>query len=210
MANSNQVQKVIRLDNVRLSFPNLFEPSAMNAGDKPAYSAHLILPKDHPQMDELKKAISAAAKEKWGNDDGPQILKGLQKNDKLCLRDGNKKTDETGEPYDGYRDQYFVSARSQVKPTTVDKNPKQPLTEADGKLYSGCYVNAQIAVWVQTGQYGKRINAQLQGVQFRAHGESFGGGKPADPDAFEALEDEFEDDEEATYFGDNDDDDIPF
>lgn len=33
--------------------------------------------------------------------------------------------------------------------------------EADGLVYSGCYVNARIELWAQDNANGKRVNAKL-------------------------------------------------
>lgn len=55
-----------KLNNVRSAFNAYFEPKAVNAGDKPAYSGAFLIPKDHPQLKDLEKAIAATADEKWG------------------------------------------------------------------------------------------------------------------------------------------------
>ena len=65
---------------------------------------------------------------------------------------------------------------------------RSPLVAADGKPYSGCHVNVIIDVWAQDNQYGKKINAQLQGIQFLRDGEAFsGGGVAADQSDFEEI-----------------------
>jgi hypothetical protein len=70
----------------------------------------------------------------------------------------------------------------------VDKD-RSPLVSADGRPYSGCYVNAQVEVWAQDHKsFGKRINAQLLGVQFVEDGDSFqAGAPPANPEDFGDL-----------------------
>ena len=41
-------------------------------------------------------------------------------------------------------------------------------------------MNAILDIWAQDNQYGKKVNAQLQGVQFFKDGDAFaGGGKAA-------------------------------
>ena len=67
----------IRINNVRLAFPALFEPKAVNAGDKPSFSAAFIVPKNHPQIAEIEKALATTADEKWGVK-GPTMLKTLK------------------------------------------------------------------------------------------------------------------------------------
>ena len=187
MSKSLQVQ--LRLNNVRLSFPSLFKATAVKDGDKPAFSAQFIFPPEHPDFPALKKALVDVATGKWGAE-GPAMVGQLMAADRCCVKRGDAKTAEDGKPLDGYAGQWFVSARSQTRPTLIDAN-KKPLAESDGRLYSGCYVNVVVAIWAQTGQYGKRLNAQLQGVQFAKDGDSFGGGRAASPDAFENIANEF-------------------
>jgi hypothetical protein len=69
----------------------------------------------------------------------------------------------------------------------IDRD-KSPLTAEDGKPYSGCYVNCSLELWAQDNSYGKRINAQLGGVQFFKDGDAFsGGGSAADADDFDEI-----------------------
>jgi len=83
---------------------------------------------------------------------------------------------------------WFISAAAQenARPTVIDQN-KSPLTVRDGKPYAGCYINASIDLWPQDNKYGKRINAQLRGVQFLRDGDAFSAGRPADSDEFEEV-----------------------
>jgi len=98
------------------------------------------------------------------------------------LHDGDAKAE-----YEGFEGNKFVSARAKVRPTVFDQQ-RQELSEADGKPYSGCYVNASIELWAQDNSFGKRINAQLRGVQFLRDGDAFAGGsRPADADEFDEI-----------------------
>lgn len=189
---AKKVQKSILLKNVRCSFFNAFQPQAMKQGDKPAYSSHFLLENDDPQLKELAKLIKEVAVEAYGSK-GEQLLKQLKAADKICLRDGDDKLTADGDVMEGYEGHHYVSSRSYVRPTIIDRD-KSPLSEDDGRPYSGCYVNAQVNIWAQSGEYGKRINAQLGGVQFVKDGAAFGGGKPADPSVFDDIADEFNDD----------------
>lgn len=176
----------VTLKNVRLAFPSLFEPKAMDADSKPRYGASFILPKDHPQVKEVEAAIDSVAKDKWGPK-AAATLKSLRTGDKVCLHDGDTKAQ-----YDGFEDNLFISAASPgdgPAPTVVDRD-RTRLEPRDGKPYAGCYVNAVIDIWAQDNNFGKRVNASLSGVQFYKDGDAFGGGRPADPDEFEALDEE--------------------
>lgn len=170
----------LMLKNVRLAFPSLWKATAPASGGEPAFSASFILPKDHPQVKEINAALRAVATDKW-NEKGAAVLKALQAADKTCLHSGDSKPD-----YDGFEGNLYVSARSKVRPSTFD-GLRNEVAEADGVIYAGCYVNASLELWAMDNSYGKRINAQLRGVQFLRKGDAFTAGGAADSDEFDEL-----------------------
>lgn len=172
----------ILLKNVRLAFPNLFEPTTVAGEGKPRYSATLLIPADHPQIAEIKKAQEQIAAAKWGVK-AAAIQRGLEKQDKLALHDGDTKS-----KYDGFPGNFFISAAAQenAAPTVIDRD-RSPLSAKSGRPYAGCMVNASIELWAQDNNYGQRVNAQLRGIQFYADGDSFSAGRPADADEFEEV-----------------------
>lgn len=170
----------LRLDNVRLAFPVLFEPRAVNGEGKPAFSASFLLDPADPQIKVINQAIEQVAREKWGAK-ADAILKQMRAQDKVCLHDGDLKAN-----YDGFAGMLYLSARSTTRPLVIDRD-KTPLTEQDGKPYAGCYVNASVELWAQDNNYGKRINASLRGVQFLRDGDAFAGGGAASKDDFDDL-----------------------
>ena len=167
----------IKLNNVRLSFPSLFQKAQFN-GEETKYEATFLLDKVNHAA--VIKEIEAAIQQKVASE-----LKGAKvPADKLCLRDGDEVE------YDGYSGHMTLKASTKKRPLVLNKD-KSPLTEADGVVYSGCYVNAIIDLWGQNNSYGKRINATLLGVQFAADGEAFSsGGSSASADDFDDIEDE--------------------
>ena len=179
---------VVKLKNVRIAFSqNLFKAGSKTAGDKPKFSATFIIPKDDPQVAAVNKVISEVAREKWqGKADA--IMKGIRADNKICLRDGDAKTE-----YDGFEGNMFISSSNSAAPLVIDKD-RSPLTESDGKPYAGCYVNANIDIWAQDNSFGKRVNATLKGVQFFRDGDAFCGSSPASEDDFEDLSDTGDDD----------------
>jgi len=179
---ANQPIGRILLKDVRLAFPQLFEPTTVNGEGKPRYSATFIVPADHPQIDEIRQKIEAVAREKW-KDKAAAMLHSLYKTGKVALHDGDEKAQ-----YDGFAGNFFVTASAQenAAPTVIDRD-RSPLTQRSGRPYAGCYVNASLEFWAQDNAYGKRINAQLRGVQFLRDGDSFSAGRPADADEFEDL-----------------------
>ncbi|MDT0140188.1 DUF2815 family protein [Acidovorax sp. PRC11] len=170
----------LKLTNVRLAFPALFEAKTVNGEGKPAFSASLLIDPADPQVKTINTAIEACAKEKWGAK-AEVMLKQLRAADKVCLHDGDLKAS-----YEGFPGNLFVSARNPVRPTVLDSD-KTPLAAADGKPYAGCYVNVVLDLWAQDNNFGKRINATLSGVQFSRDGDSFTGGGAASEDEFEDL-----------------------
>lgn len=182
----------LKLNNVRLAFPVLFEAKTVNGEGKPAFSASFLMDPADPQVKALNQAIEQVAKDKWGGKadailkdkwgaKADAILKQMRAQDKVALHDGDLKSN-----YDGFPGNLYVSARSTTRPLVIDKD-KSPLTEQDGKPYAGCFVNASVELWAQDNNYGKRINASLRGVQFFKDGDAFAGGGAASEDEFDDI-----------------------
>lgn len=179
---------VVKLKNVRIAFcQNLFKAGAVTAGDKPKFSATFILTGDDPQIASIRQAILTVAKEQW-KDKAGAVMKTLEATDKVCLRDGDTKAQ-----YEGFEGNMFITASNAAAPIVLDRD-RTELTEADGKPYAGCYVNANIDIWAMDNNYGKRICATLKGVQFFRDGDAFVGSAPASADDFDDLSDTGDDD----------------
>lgn len=170
----------VKLNNVRLAFPTLFEAKTVNGEGKPAFSASFLIDPADLQVKTLNAAIEQVAKEKWGAK-AEMILKQMRATDKVCLHDGDLKAN-----YDGFPGNLYVSSRSATRPLVIDAD-KTPLTEQDGRPYGGCFVNVSIELWPQDNSYGKRVNASLRGVQFFRDGDAFAGGGAASDDEFETV-----------------------
>ena len=181
----------VSIQNARLAFANIWHAKTVNGEGDPAYSATLILDPEANALDikRLDAAIEAVARDKWSSK-ADSVLKAIRAKGHVCLRDGDDKSE-----YDGFEGKQYVSTRSKQRPTVVDRN-KVALTEDDGRPYSGCFVNAIVEIWAQDNQFGKRINAQISGLQFVRDGDAFGGGQPASADEFDDLG---EDDLEAQF-----------
>ena len=167
----------ILLRDVRLAFPALWR-RAVFGGEEGKFGATFLLNKT-TQADQIKvvsEGITTMCK---------ADLKGVKlPPDKLCLRDGD------ASEYDGFGGHMSLKASNNGRPLVIHRD-KSVITEDDGIIYAGCYVNAQINLWSQDNQWGKRVNANLLGVQFVRDGEPFGdGGRIARPDEFDTLMDE--------------------
>lgn len=172
----------VTLKNVRLSFPDLFEPKGFDNNPDKRYGANFLIVPGSENHKAIEAAIVAQAKEKFDKKADAMLASFRGNANKICYLDGNLKE------YNGYEGHMYLSARrkeSDGRPVVSDRNGS-PLTPADGKPYSGCYVNAIVDIYAQTGQY-PGIRCTLAGVQFSKDGESFGGAVRLSEDAFEDL-----------------------
>ena len=189
----NQEQGTIQIKDVRLSYPHLFKPWAQNDDQDKKYSARFLLPREThgAEIKAIQQFLTKMMSEKF---------KARIPLDKLFMRDG----DATGKPED--EGCWYISASDSIRPQVVGKK-REPLTEEDDVVYGGVIVNALIRPWAQDNKFGKRINANLVGVQFvKEDGVRFG---QARPDVNEHFDDEGGEDGSSGDDGFGDDD-IPF
>lgn len=173
----------VKLNNVVLSFPALFQPRSFDGQGEAKYSSAFILDKkgDDKQIQMIRQAADQTIKDKWG----AKVPSGI----KLCLRDGSEKDGQ-----EGYGDnKMFLTSSSKRRPQVVDRK-RQPLTEQDDAVYPGVIVNAVVELWAQDNKFGKRINAELRAVQIVKDGTPLGGAAPVRVDeVFDEIEDEYAD-----------------
>ena len=164
----------MQLKNVRLSFPSLFQRSNYDGKEGKFEATFLIDKEDKKTKKMLDEAIEKAMVE-------AKVKKIAS--DKRCLKDGDDSE------YDGYEGHWSFKAASSKRPTLINRG-REPIVEEDEVLYAGCRVNAIVDIWIQDNHYGKRVNANLYGVQFVADDEPFGMGPIDVTDDFDDLEDE--------------------
>lgn len=169
----------IILKNVRISYPHIFVPKAAKGSDKLKYSASFLFPKNDPaamkQVEEIKAIINKLLKDE---NEGKPI-----KAANLCLKDGDvEKPDD-----EGYAGCWYLSSSSDRPPDVRDrikdaKGRWAVLTEKDkDRIVGGFYVNSVTRLWWQDNDFGKRVNASLEVVQFNREGARFGA-EPTDAD----------------------------
>lgn len=173
----------VKLQNVRLSFPDLFEAKQFEGTGPFNYRASFLFAPDSQAKRDLDAAIRAVAAEKWGKK-AEALLEGILPNSqKCCLVNGNTKD------YDGYEGMFALSAnrpQDKGRPLIIDRD-KTPLSQADGKPYAGCYVNATVELWAQDNAFGKAVRATLLAVQFARDGDAFAGGSVGSEEDFDDL-----------------------
>lgn len=221
------VEGRVKLENVRLSFADIWRPKTIKRSDgtesPPKFSANGLIPKDGkweidgreievtgvvggkrmPVMQALKRAkIEAIAKKL-----GPEKAKTLKiKSSAYAVKDGDE------ENYDGYEGNYYVSANNSKQPKLIGRD-KRKLTESDGILYSGCYVNMIITLWYQPAGVKNdnpvphAVYASLEAIQFVRKGEAFGAAEVDVDEDFDDLTDD-EDDLDDDDVDDDDEEDV--
>lgn len=178
---------LVVIKNVRIAFPELYVPKPFGGTGPARCSAQLLMDPNTPHgqanIQAVQKAIVEVATEKW-KEKARDMVRSFAAKAELCLHNGNEKSE-----YAGFPGMMFVSSSNDKPPVVVDEN-KRVLTAVNhnGKIYSGCFVNAQIDVWAQDNQYGKKVNATLVAVQYHAQGEAFSGGASYDDSLFTASD----------------------
>jgi|WetSurMetagenome_2_1015567.scaffolds.fasta_scaffold15373_7 hypothetical protein len=188
----------IKLNDVRLSFPDIWTAVEYEKGDgKPRYNASYLITPGSENDKVIRAAIKQVAIEKYGKKADSLLAAFAGVAQKMCYLDGNLKD------YDGYEDMMALTAHRKEKdgrPFVCDGS-KNPLTESDGKPYAGCYVNATVDIYAQDAP-NIGIRAGIVGLQFVRDGDSFGGTSKGGADDFEDIS---APDESSAF-----DDDIPF
>lgn len=172
---------IIKLENVRLSYPHLFVPAkALEAGKEEKYQATFLL--DKTKHATLIKKIEALT-DRLALDKFHKKIPLKHK----PLRDGGA---EDMMDKEGYGDEVtFIRSSSDKRPVVVDRD-LTPLTKDDPKPYAGCYVNATIRLFAYEHPTGGRgVSCGLRAVQFVKDGDSFGAGPVKAEDEFTAVED---------------------
>ena len=182
--NSESKSEVVRLNKVRISFPDVWEPSQKYNN----YSVHGLMEKGDENYKRIMAAVMAVAKRKWPSE-GAAIVKQAGARDKLCVHNGELKANLAG--YDGM---YYISASRKAKdgrPTLFNALREEVTTKEEAaKLFqSGYYANLLVEVWpYKGGDQAPSVFATLLGVQYAGKGERFsGGGRLAKKDEFDDL-----------------------
>jgi len=183
---------VIRIDNVRFSYPHV-DKAWKKETDKgvPKFSLTGLMPKE--THEEAKVAIA-------------KVMKQLAADAKITvasnmkfLRDGDANSgmdddDDDAKTENTYAGMYFVNARETNRPSLRDKqgkklDPVDDLEKITELFYGGAWGHMLIRPWVQNNEHGKRINAGLVGALFSKDDKAFGQGRIDDSGAWDDVAD---------------------
>lgn len=188
--NVKVVLKRVRFRYGHLDSPQKFKPQEDGTIPSPKFNLNALLSKKTKDGKENISTMSEAIEQVLENFYGDEVPK--IKADKLCMRDGDQ------EDWDGFAGNMYVACSNKKRPVCMG------LKKSDGRLevedipdylYDGCYADVHLSLWVDTER--KRVNAQLDGLQFRGHGERFSGGREMSEDDFEDYEEEDGDEDAA-------------
>jgi len=172
------MNKRVKLKNVRLSYPSLFKRSSYEGKEGKYEATFLIQKSDEKLKQEIDTEIQNILKE--------TKIKVPKSN--YCVKDGDEKYDDDPDKNNECKNNWLLKASNNSRPLILNKD-KSNVIEEDEVIYAGCYVNAIVDFWVQNNKYGKRVNANLYGVQFVKDGERFGNGIIDVSSEFDDLED---------------------
>jgi hypothetical protein len=180
----------LKLNNVVLAFPHLFEKHAAPGSDKEKYSAEFILDplKNREDLQNLAAAVKTVAAEagKAGKENTfkfPAIRSGDKENEERERMDRSPRPELAG--------RFFVRASDpSYQPPVVDRN-LQPIGEAQrSMIFGGCIVNAYVDLYYSAGGANPGVFVGLKGVQLvdNVNVEKLGGGAPAPESMFEKVD----------------------
>ena len=178
----------ILLRYARMSYPHLFEPYGKEADKEKKFSGKFLLPKaTHlAEARALHAKIVGVSMESFKQKLAPS---------QFCLKDGASMRDD-------YKDYFVVSANEKMRPATYGPQKQVIATEAEAVkndwLYPGCEVHVLVRLWAQSNSFGKRVNANLIGVQMARHNEKWTSVNRPDLDEVFGVEEGFGDANTAT------------
>lgn len=172
MAKTNITSDIIKLKNVRLSFPEIWRPKSFGVNDdgtpkEPKHQATFLLDpsnSEHAQhIKEIKRAAKKVLIEAFG-----EIPPGFKRCFGLADKHAKKRA------YDGYKGMFYIATGNATRPTLVDRH-RNELVQSDGVLYAGCYVHTNVTLWTfDHPKGGQGVAANLRIIQFFKDGEPFG------------------------------------
>lgn len=175
--------KRITLKNVIIHFPNILEPIAiMGDSSKTEYSARIVLPSGHPQIQEFAEAISELQSSLPDGQvsDGRQLLKSYAEDD--------NKIDF--ERFPEYLGGYYFKAKTQYKPQLLNPQ-KQPANDYECQtwMWAGAVVHVSLNLYTWSNKFGKGVSANLRNLMLTGEGKKIESASAAsDFDAIEVAE----------------------
>jgi len=197
---------IVQLKHVRIAFiDDLFEPGQYEGKGDFRHTATFIVEPGSANDKAIQAAIKQEAVTAWGKmaESKLEDMRGDKK--AFSYQKGKKNT--KGEMYEGFEGMMSLSGVRKAKdgaplflhnvkdtdPDSKHFGKAQRLTGKEGVIYGGCYVNAKVEMWAQSGSHSG-MRCGLLGVQYDAPGDNFGGASRPTDDGFDAVDAEETDD----------------
>jgi len=157
------MSKRMVLNNVRLRFARLFVAEQFQGAGEFRYNASFLIDKDSETDNKIKDAIKEEMKAVF-KEDADKRLRAFWGSKSTCCY-----TDDADDP----TKMMLRSNRNKKDraPAVLDR-AKNVLSEEDGVVYAGCYVNADTSIWIQTEKF-PGIRCTINAVQFYKDGDAF-------------------------------------
>jgi hypothetical protein len=134
-----------------ISYPHLFTPRAVQAGDEPKYSCNILIPKNDPQVAQIVAEIEKAKQAGFPT--------GFPHNAKVCLRDCA--ADPTNPPM--LANYLELRCSSKDKPATVTLPDLKPIIDP-ALVYGGAEAYFAVNIASYSLQMSKGVAAYINGV----------------------------------------------
>lgn len=181
----------VKIGPVRVSYPTVFTPKAMNDRADAKYSITLCFDKaDQAQMAQLKglaDSVNKVRAEAWPDPSKrPQIP--THGHDKSPIKDIDTACNQENVPLLDKNPElaghYIVRCTSPgSSPMPVLDQQKDPIEESDGKIFGGCWCNVIVNCYSYDTNGNRGVTFGFSGVQLVKKDDPFGGGY-VDPDEF--------------------------
>lgn len=162
----------ITIGEVRLSYCNLFQPRANQAGQEPKFSVTVLVPKTNTAAKSaidaaINAALEAGVSKCW-NGVKPPVPS-------ICIHDGDGVRPSDGQPFGAECKGMWVftaSCKADRPPFVVDANVQPIINQVD--VYSGMWGRVNVTFFPYNAAGKKGIGCGLNGVQKLRDGDPLG------------------------------------
>ena len=152
----------LNLRKVNTAWVNVFEREKDRENDdgsitKGQYSATIILPSDHAQIDALYDTVYAVVEEALGAASAEKWMKSNYGEGKHMDKCAIKDIAERDNPFEDFPEGFYFKAKAQKQPLIVTSKKGETQVEQDfnvdgeqiegEQVYSGCVANVSVEIW---------------------------------------------------------------
>lgn len=166
---------------IRASFVSVFSPRAnrLDPTEAPKYGMQILVPKNDDGkkfLKDLRDAYTIAVQEKWPNGAPPNVREFMgDERMKPCVRDGDKKVNDQGQPVGGeYGEHWYLNANNKKRPGLIDSQNRRPIVNEED-FQSGDYAYVQLSVYAYAVKGNMGVAFGLENVMMSRKGEPLTG-----------------------------------